>query len=160
MSKEPKVVKEIEPKRYRMPASGVEWKPTKYDSFKLVKFGEYRQQKGSARAEVFALAKDGMIVSTWTKKCADVGFDAVFAVNCIQKLMGAKEPGWGFSPTNSEGLDYETVKGSRSVAKAKEKIEKKAVKAAKKAEPKKAPAKKRSGGKKKAVDAASSPAAE
>jgi len=141
MTKEPKAAKAAKPeadatKRYRMPEKSVEWKATKYDTFKLVKLGEYRQQKGSARSECFAMAKDGMTVATWTKKCAEAGFDAVFAVNCVQKLMGAKEPGWGFSEKNADNLTYEEVKGSRSEANAKAKKDKKAAKddkAAKKA---------------------------
>lgn len=136
-------------KRYRQPDRKVEWKPTKYDTFKLVKLGDYRLQKGSARSECFALAKDGMTVATWTKKCAEIGYDSIFVVNCVQKLMGAKEPGWGFSEKNADGLDYETVKGSRSVDKAKEKVAKKAAKESKKAGKKAAPKK---GGKKKPVE--------
>ena len=129
-------------KRYRKPEKNVEWYATKYDTFKLVNANDYRLQKGSARSECFALAKDGMLVSTWTKKCVEIGHNPTFAVNCVQKLYGAKEPGWTFSEKNAEGLTYEQVKGSRTTDNAKKKVEKKAKKESKpkkKRAPKKQP---------------------
>jgi hypothetical protein len=102
-----------------------EWRATKYDSFKLVKLGEYKMQKGSGRSQCFELAKDGMIVATWTKKCAEAGFDVLFPINCVQKLLTTEHPGWGFSDKNAEGLSYKEVLGSRTEAKAKEKKAKK-----------------------------------
>ena len=115
--------------RFRPPAKSVEWKPTKYDGFKLVKLGEYRQQKGSGRSQCFELAKDGMLVSTWTKKCAELGYESIFPVNCVQKLMTTKAPAWGFSEKNQDGLTYDEVLHSLSEGKAKEKKAKKEAKA-------------------------------
>jgi hypothetical protein len=112
----------------RITGKAVEWKATKFDSFKLVKKGEYRSQTGSARSLAMELAKDGMIVSTWTKKCAEIGIDSNFATNSIQKLMTTKAPGWVFSDKNAEGLTYEAVKGSRSPEKAAAKEKAKAAK--------------------------------
>lgn len=132
-------------KRFKAPAKkAVEWKPTKYDGFKLVKKGDYRFQKGSGRAQCLELAKDGMLVGTWTKKCAEIGFESVFPVNCIQKLMTTKEPGWAFSDKNDKGMTVKEVTASRSEegAKAKkEKAEAKAAKAAAKGEAKGKPKK-------------------
>lgn len=110
--------------RYRAPQKSVEWTPTKYDGFKLVKNGEYRQQKGSGRSQCFELAKDGMLIGTWTKKCAEIGFESKFPVNCLQKLLMAKAPAWTFSEKNQDGLTYDEVLHSRSEDRAKEKKEK------------------------------------
>jgi hypothetical protein len=127
----------------RVSGKAVPWVPSKFDSFKLVKKGEYRSQKGSARSQVMELAKDGMLVGTWTKKCAEIGETSQFATNCIQKLMTTKAPGWTFSDKNAEGLTYEAVKSSRTLEKAASKEKAKAVKkAAPKRAPKKAAAKK------------------
>lgn len=124
----------VDVKRYRQTGKPIDPTPTKYDTFKLVKLGEYKMQRGSGRSEAFALAKDGQLIGTWTKKCAEIGIDSIFAVNCIQKLMTTKNPGWGFSDKNADGLTYEEVKGSRKDPKEKKaKVEKKAAKAAKKA---------------------------
>lgn len=119
--------------RFRPPEKSVEWKPTKYDGFKLVKLGDYRLQKGSGRSQCFELAKDGQLISTWTKKCAEIGYESKFAVNCIQKLMTTKAPAWGFSEKNQDGLTYDEVLHSRSEDRAKEKK----AKAEKKAKPRK-----------------------
>lgn len=123
-------------KRYRRTGKQIEWAAGKYDTFKLVKKGEYRLQKGSGRSEALALAKDGMLVGTWTKKCAEIGLEPTFCTNSIQKLMTTKAPAWVFSDKNSEGLTYDEVRGSRTLTKAKEKKSAKAEKAAKKAAPK------------------------
>lgn len=121
-------------KGFHRTGKAVEWYETKYDNFKLVKSGDYRMQKGSGRSEALALAKDGMIVATWTRKCADIGLTPTFAVNSIQKLMNTKAPGWTFSPKNSDGLSIDEVKGSRAKSEkaVKDKVEKKRAKEAKK----------------------------
>jgi len=117
-------------KPFRQPdKKAQEWRTTKYDGFKLVKLGEYKLQKDSGRSQCFELAKDGMMISTWTKKCAEAGFDVIFPINCVQKLMTTDKPGWGFSDKNSDGLSYKEVLGSRSTDKAKAKKEKKEAKA-------------------------------
>lgn len=112
--------------RFRAPEKSVEWKPSKYDGFKLVKTGDYRQQKGSGRSQCFELAKDGMLIGTWTKKCADLGYESKFPVNCLQKLLTTKAPSWTFSEKNNDGLTYDEVLHSRSEDNAKAKKEKKA----------------------------------
>lgn len=124
----------VDVKRYRRTGKPIDWYETKYDGFKLVKAGEYRMQKGSGRSEALALAKDGMIVATWTRKCAEIGIEPIFAVNSIQKLMTTKTPGWVFSKTNADGLTIDEVKGSRAKDEkgAKAKVEKKRAKKAKK----------------------------
>jgi len=119
-------------KRFTQPEKKpIDWYTTKYDGFKLVRQGDYKHQKGSGRSACFELAKDGMIVATWTKKCAEAGYEPIFAVNCVQKLSKAKEPGWVFSETNNEGLTYAEVLGSRTLESAKEKKEGKVVKSSK-----------------------------
>ena len=116
-------------KRYRASTTGIEWKAAKYDTFKLVKtIHPYRCQKGSGRQQIIDLAKDGMLVGTWTKKVAEAGWEPVFATNSIQKLMTTEKPGWVFSETNAEGKTYEEVKGTRG---SKPKAEAKAPKAPK-----------------------------
>lgn len=131
-----------------------EWYPTKYDTFKLVYHGHYKHQAGSGRSAALELAKDGMLVGTWTKKCAEIGLTPTFAIGSIQKLMTTADPGWTFSEKNADGLTVKEVTGSRSTERAKEKkvkkVEKEAKKAAKGQKTTKAP--KASKPKKKPVD--------
>lgn len=152
---------------YRKAAGAVEHKATKYDGFKLIKTDHpYKHQKGSGRAAAFELAKDGMLVGTWTKNCAKEGFESKFVVGSLIKLQGAKEPGWKISEKNDKGQTLDEVKKVREVdpvklaereARAKLTAEKKAAREAKAAEKKAAADKKKADKKvaddKKAADA-------
>ncbi len=113
---------------YRQAAKDVAWKATKYDGFKLVKTEHtYKHQRGSGRSQCFALAKNGMKISDWTKLCAKAGWTAGFATGCLDKLMGAKAPGWLPSDKNDKGLGWVAVRKTReSRAKATPKPTKKA----------------------------------
>lgn len=94
----------------------VEHKPTKYDGFKLVKTEHpYRHQKGSGRSRCFELASDGMLIGTWTKKCAEEGFDSSFVVGSLIKLSGTEKPGWIFSEKNDKGQTLDDIKKVRQV---------------------------------------------
>lgn len=98
----------------------VEHKATKYDGFKLVKTEHpYRHQKGSGRSRCFELAQDGMLIGTWTKKCAEEGYDSRFVVGSLIKLAGTANPGWVFSETDNKGQTLADVKKVRDVDPAK-----------------------------------------
>jgi len=106
---------------------------TKYDGFKLVKTDHpYRHQKGSGRSACFGVAKDGMLVSTWTKIVAEKGaadgrfYDAQFVIGSLDKLSGTAAPGWTFSAKDDKGRTLAEVKKIRDVdpAKAKARAEK------------------------------------
>lgn len=112
---------------YRAPKASVEWKPTKWDGFKLVKTEHgYRHQKGSGRSECFELAEDGITVGEWTRRCAEKGFDSKFVTGSLLKLQGAKQKGWAVSDTDDQGRTMAQVKSDREVD-----AEKAAAKAAK-----------------------------
>lgn len=99
---------------YRKTREGVTWSPTKYDDFSLIKTQHpYKCQRASGRARAFELAADGMLVKDWTQKGASEGFDADFMVGSVLKLMGAKQPGWVLSPTDSNGKTLAEVKEMR-----------------------------------------------
>ena len=143
---------------YRKVEGNIEHRPTKYDGFKLIKTEKpYRHQKGSGRSACFDLAKDGMLIGAWTKKCSDIGYDSKFVVGSLIKLSDAEYAGWKISEKNDKGLTIDQIKKVRDVdpvkaaereekvkavteAKAVKKAERDAKKAAteaKKAEPKK-----------------------
>jgi len=108
-------------KPFKAPGKPKEFVAQKFDSFKIVKLGDYKFQKGSGRSICLEAAKDGMLVGTWVKKCCELGFEPRFPVNCIQKLMTTSNPGWGFSEKNADGLTYDEVLHSRSEDSAKAK---------------------------------------
>ena len=97
-------------------------KTSKYDGFKLVNTGKpYRCQKGSGRMAVFGVAKDGMLIGTWTKKCAEQGasngrfYESRFVIGSLDKLSRADYAGWTFSPKNDKGKTLEEVRKIRDV---------------------------------------------
>lgn len=150
--------------RYRKTAGPVDWEPTKWDGFTLIKTEHpYHNQRGSGRSECFSVAEDGMLVSAWTEKCAAMGYRPNFAVGGVLKLMGAKKPGWTLSKTDAYGRSAEEVKNDREInlvkaeARAKKAAEAASVKEQKKAEAaqkrKEAEAKKTKGSGKKAPPA-------
>lgn len=95
---------------------------SKYDGFKLVNTGKpYRHQKGSGRAACFEVAKDGMLIGTWTKKCAEQGaangkyYDSKFVVGSLDKLSRAAYAAWTFSEKDDKGKTIEEVRKIREV---------------------------------------------
>jgi len=99
---------------------------TKYDGFKLVKTEHpYRHQKGSGRSACFGVAKDGMLIGTWTKAVAEKGasdgrfYDSQFVIGSLDKLSGTATPGWTFSDKDDKGRTLAEVKKIRDVDPAK-----------------------------------------
>ena len=97
-------------------------KTSKYDGFKIVNTGKpYRCQKGSGRMAVFAVAKDGMLIGTWTKKCAEQGasngryYESRFVIGSLDKLSRADYAGWTFSAKNDKGKTLEEVRKIRDI---------------------------------------------
>lgn len=99
--------------RYRMSAGEpVEWKPGKFDNCLIKATGlEYRQQKGSGRSAVLALAKDGMTLGDLGKEACKLGFSNDFATDCAFKQHNTKGGAWRVDPP--EGMTMDQVKAQK-----------------------------------------------
>lgn len=99
--------------RYRLPTGEpVEWKPGKFDVCILKATGaDYRQQKGSGRSTVLALAKDGMTLGDLGKEAAKLGFTNDFATDCAFKQHNTKGGAWRVEPP--EGMTMDQVKAAK-----------------------------------------------
>lgn len=131
--------------------------PTKWDGCTLKRTDKpYRQQKGSGRSEVLAMAEDGMTLGDLAKKAALAGFDSNFVMSAVKKQHDTKDAGWQIVPPSGKTLqsivaerqerklnpEQQAKKDEKAKAKESAKAEKEAAKQAKKAEQDEAKAKK------------------
>jgi Mg-chelatase subunit ChlI len=122
---------------------------TKWDNCTLKRTDKpYRQQKGSGRSEVLAMAEDGMTLGALAKKAALAGFDSNFVMSAVKKQHDTKDAGWQIIPPSGQTLEQivnqrqerqlSPEKQAEKEAKAKEREEQKAKKQAEKDAKKKA----------------------